>query len=163
MTTMNDKLINFKGLILQHKGMDAGYVEFPYDVFETYGVKGQVKVKVLFDNKINYRGSLSKMGFNCHVIGITKEIRQQLNKSFGDTVDIKIERDLEVREVNIPKDALDLLNNNPNAKAYFETLSFTNRKEYIVWIESAKKEETRKNRLDLFIVKLNQRKKLVDK
>jgi hypothetical protein len=160
---MIDKQINFKGVILRNKEIDASYVEFPYDVFETYGVKGQVKVKVLFDDKITYRGSLAKMGFKCHVIGITKEIRKQLNKTFGDIVDIKIERDIEVREVNIPNDALELLNNNPRAKSYFDTLSFTNRKEYIVWIESAKKEETRQNRLVAFIDKLNQGKKLVDK
>lgn len=39
-------------------------------------------------------------------------------------------------------------------KAFFNTLSFTNRKEYVEWIVNAKREETRKERISATIEKL---------
>jgi hypothetical protein len=44
---------------------------------------------------------------------------------------------------------------NSSAKNFFETLSFTNKKEYVVWITGAKKEETKTARLEATIEKLN--------
>jgi len=37
---------------------------------------------------------------------------------------------------------------------FFSSLSFTNQKEYVTWIEGAKKEETRKRRLETALEKL---------
>jgi uncharacterized protein YdeI (YjbR/CyaY-like superfamily) len=47
-----------------------------------------------------------------------------------------------------------LFTKNESAKAFFETLSFTNKKEYITWITGAKKEETKLARLEATIDKL---------
>jgi len=46
---------------------------------------------------------------------------------------------------------------------YFETLAYSHKKEYIQWIESAKKEETRKNRIENAIGKLTSKQMLNDK
>jgi hypothetical protein len=155
--------IVFQAIILQHEGMDAGYIEFPFSVQEKFGVKGQVKVKAIFDDRVVYLGSLAKMGFRCHALGITKDIRKELNKTFGDKIDVQIEQDLAPREVILPQDVLDLLKQHPDAKEFFYGLSYTNRKEYFTWIDSAKKEETRKQRIEIFIDKLQNHKKLTDK
>ncbi|RPJ54433.1 MAG: hypothetical protein EHJ95_00120, partial [Methanobacteriota archaeon] len=40
------------------------------------------------------------------------------------------------------------LDDHPPAGAFFETLSYSNRKEYVGWIEDAKGEETRRRRLE---------------
>ena len=151
--------ITFSAPIIQVEGMNAAYVEFPFNVEELFGTRGQVKVKALFDKQVEYRGSLANMGRNCHTLGLTQEIRSKLGKTFGNLVEVELERDLEVREVIIPHDVQVLLNENPEEKAYFEKLSYTHRKEYINWITSAKKEETRVNRLVAFIEKLRQKKK----
>jgi len=151
--------ITFTATIIQVEGMNAAYVEFPLNVEELFGTRGQVKIKALFDKQVEYRGSLANMGRNCHTLGLTQEIRSKLGKSFGDRIEVELERDLEVLEVIIPEDVQALLNENPDEKAYFEKLSYTHRKEYINWITSAKKEETRTNRLVSFIEKLRQKKK----
>src|SRR5690606_37223624 len=90
----------FTASIEQHKNMDAAYVIVPFNVKEVFGTKGQVKVKATFDG-FEYRGSLAPMGDGYHVLGIRKDIRKAIGKSFGDVVDVKIERDLEPRMVNI--------------------------------------------------------------
>lgn len=61
----------------------------------------------------------------------------------------------EQRTVTPPKDLAARLAANRKAKDFFETLSFTNRKEYVVWIMSAKAERTRLKRLDATMEKLN--------
>ena len=51
------------------------------------------------------------------------------------------------RVITPPVDLDRLLNRNPKAASLFETLSFTNQREYVTWILEAKKPETRAARL----------------
>lgn len=62
---------------------------------------------------------------------------------------------IDKRIVTPPPDFAARLAANRRAKDFFETLSFTNRKEYVVWILSAKTEGTRLKRLDATMEKLN--------
>jgi hypothetical protein len=48
---------------------------------------------------------------------------------------------------SMPADLAEALRNAPQALAFFEQLAPTHRKEYILWIEEAKKPETRQNRV----------------
>ena len=84
----------FKVTILQNEDMNAGYIIFPYDIKKEFN-KGRVKVHATFDG-INYDGSIVNMGLKddsnniCYIIGITKEIRTKINKTFGDEIDVVI-------------------------------------------------------------------------
>ena len=140
------KPVIFSAEIQQHQDINAAFVHFPFDTFELFGEKGQVKVKVLFDNKNGIPGSLTKMKSDCHLLGLTQEIRKKLGKTFGDTIDIKLWEDKEERIVLVPDDVLILLDQNEKAKELYEKMSYTHKKEYIRWIEDAKKEETRERR-----------------
>lgn len=74
--------------------MDAAYVEVPYDIKAIFG-KGRLLVNATFDG-VPYCGQVVKIGTPCYVIGITKQIRKQIGKSFGDTVEVVLqERDSE--------------------------------------------------------------------
>ena len=57
--------------------------------------------------------------------------------------------------VHMPAEVRKLLAKNKKASSFFESLSYTNRKEYIRWIETAKKEETRRSRLMKIVPMLN--------
>jgi hypothetical protein len=52
------------------------------------------------------------------------------------------------RTLELPADLEEVLNREPEAKHFFNTLSFTNRKEYALWISEAKRPETRAARLE---------------
>jgi Domain of unknown function (DUF1905)/Bacteriocin-protection, YdeI or OmpD-Associated len=138
--------IQFKAVIKENGKMNAAFVEFPFSTEELFGKKGQVKIKAVFDGKVEYRGSLAKMKSDCHILGLTQEIRKQLGKTFGDEVFVSLTEDKEERVVEIAKDIVVLFNENPEAKILFEKMSYTHRKEYIRWIEEAKKTEIRENR-----------------
>ncbi len=80
--------LKFSAVIIQNGNMDAAYVEIPYDIKEIFG-KGRLLVNASFDG-VPYSGQVVKMGTPCYIIGITKQVRKQINKSFGDTVDVVI-------------------------------------------------------------------------
>ncbi|MDR4891583.1 MULTISPECIES: YdeI/OmpD-associated family protein [unclassified Chryseobacterium] len=140
------KKIEFTAIIQQNGEMNAAFVEFPFSTEELFNKKGQVKIKALFDNKIEYRGSLAKMKSDCHILGLTQEVRKQLGKTFGDEVSVSLIEDKEERVVEIADDIASVFNENPDAKGLFDKMSYTHKKEYIRWIEEAKKPETRENR-----------------
>jgi hypothetical protein len=152
------KEYKFEAKIIKPESVDSGYIEFPYDVYKEFGKKGQVKVKAYFDG-FEYRGSLVKMGTECHIIGLNKKVRDAINKQAGDTVQVLIVEDTDERTVEVPQDLNVALGENPSVRAIFEKLSFTHRKEYVVWIISAKREETRLARIDKCIEMLTAGKK----
>lgn len=80
--------LKFSAVIIQNGNMDAAYVEIPYDIKEIFG-KGRLLVNASFDG-VPYSGQVVKMGTPCYIIGITKQVRKQINKSFGDTVAVVI-------------------------------------------------------------------------
>ncbi len=78
---------------------------------------------------------------------VKKEIREAIGKSGGDTVKVVMEIDTEPRIVLVPEDFQQALENNAKAKEVFDSFSYTHKKEYVEWINGAKKQETRENRM----------------
>ena len=147
----------FKAIIKQHENKNAAYIEPPFDVKEVFGSK-RVKVKATFDG-VEYRGSLVSMG-GCYMIGLTKEIRNKIGKGFGDEVFVTLEKDEEERTVEVPEDFVAAMNGHENAEATFKSLSYTAQKQYITWITSAKRAETRAERISKSVTLLSEGKKL---
>ncbi|MGE5494068.1 MAG: YdeI/OmpD-associated family protein [Burkholderiales bacterium] len=144
--------------VIHESGRGGGaYVRFPYDIMETFGAKGRVKIACEFDG-VPYRGSIVNMGTG-PIIGVLKSIRDKTGKQAGDTVHVKLWKDEEPREVSLPAELEAALGENEQAKKNFDALSFSHRREYACWIAGAKKEETKKNRIEKAINMLEQGKK----
>jgi hypothetical protein len=103
-------------------------------------------VQATFDG-FAYKGSLTRMGSDCHWLGLTKEVRQAIGKKPGDPVHVIIIEDIEPRVVELPDDLSLLLDQQSAAKTFFRSLSFTHQKEYVRWISEAKRASTREARL----------------
>jgi len=99
-----------------------------------------------------------RMGEPYHILGILKEIRQKIGKDFGDEVQVALEEDLEPRTVEIPPDFQQALDEAPVARAAFEKISYTHRKEYVNAILDARREETRRSRIAKTIEMLKSKK-----
>jgi hypothetical protein len=135
---------SFTGQI-QNAGGGGGFVEIPFDVEKVFGSK-RPKIKALIEG-IPYRGTLVRMGGEHHMLIVLKGIREQIGKTFGDEVKVIVEPDTEPRRVSVPPDLMKELKKDKEAKALFDKLSYTHRKEYVRWIEEAKHAETRLNRV----------------
>ncbi|GAB5407683.1 MAG: YdeI/OmpD-associated family protein [Balneolaceae bacterium] len=55
--------------------------------------------------------------------------------------------DRKTKTVVLPKDMAEILSAQPKAKAFFDELTFSRKREYLGWIHEAKKEETRNRRI----------------
>lgn len=137
---------------------DASYIEIPFDVDQVFGGK-RVKVKATFDG-YEYRGSIVRMGTPCYILGITKEIRNAIGKTFGDEIIVTVEKDEEERTLEIPAALLEVIQQEEEVKEFWESLSFSMKKKYVTWIMSAKKEETKEKRLLVVAEKLRNKEKM---
>jgi hypothetical protein len=131
----------------------------PFNVEETYGVKSQVKVRGTI-NDIPFKSSLMPNGDGTHFMVVNKSIHDAAWVSSGDMVHIVMEQDKDIREVAVPEDLKNALERDDSAKENFEQLSYSHKKEYVDWIEQAKKEETRVKRVEAALLKLKERKAL---
>ena len=148
----------FEGIIKKIPDKDATFVEIPFDVEKEFGAK-RVKVKAKFDG-VYYRGSIVSMGQGCYMIGITKAIRNQIGKEAGDNIFVEVEKDEEVRKIQLPEDFKNELEKNEEALKFYNTLSYSAKRKYYQWITSAKKEETRQKRINEAVLKLESNIKL---
>jgi hypothetical protein len=142
---------------IQNAGGGGAFVEVPFDVEKAFGSK-RPKIKATIED-VPYRGLLARMGGERHILIVLKDIRERIGKTFGDKVKVTVELDTDPRVIEIPKDLLKELKKDREAKAFFEKLSFTHKREYVKWIEEAKKEETRQRRVMKTIEMLNNGKK----
>ncbi len=134
----------------------SAWIEFPYDLKETYGVGNLVPYKATFDDRVTYQGSLAKMGGPSARILLRKDIRAALGKEPGATVKVVVELDDKPRELAIAQDVKQALQAT-GLWELFEKLAYTHRKEYVQWIEDAKKPETRTRRIDKMCEMLTQK------
>ena len=138
--------------IIEEAGNGGACVAVPFDVEKTFGTRGRLKVQATFDG-VPYRGSVAPMGGR-HILGIRKDIREALGKGHGDTVRVELTLDTAPRTVEVPPDLATALADRPAASAFFESLSYTHRKEFAGWITGAQRPETRDRRLQRTLDKL---------
>jgi len=88
------KVYKFTAEIMKVPDINGAYIKFPYDIKKEFG-KGRMKVYAEFDGE-PYNGSIVNMGLKnkdgtiCYIIGIRKDIREKINKSFGDKINVDI-------------------------------------------------------------------------
>lgn len=131
--------------VIQNAGGGGAFVEVPFDVEKEFGSK-KPKVKALIEG-IPYRGTLVRMGTDCHLLLVLKSIRAQVGKTFGDEIKVTVEPDTEERVIELPAELKKAFRAEKEAKAFFDKLSYTHKREYVMWINEAKREETRQNRI----------------
>ncbi len=106
---------------------------------------GWVKVRGTIDGYEIRKYHLMPMGNGSLFLPVKAEIRKKIRKGNGDYVRVVLYPDHEPLEV--PEEMLLCLRDEPGALKFFNSLSESEQKYYIQWIYSAKKEETKINRL----------------
>lgn len=122
----------------------GAYVRIPAAIIEELGGGGRIKVAATFGG-IAYRGSIVRMGGES-VLGVLKDIRQELGKAPGDEIAVTVEPDAEERVVDVPPELAELLQASPTARKAFDALSYSHRREHALHVAEAKKPETRQRR-----------------
>jgi hypothetical protein len=151
---------SFESVLERPEGVGTWtYLNIPLAISATFGSMGQVKVKGTINGYL-FRSTALPKGDGSHYLVVGKSIRDQIGATQGDTVKVLLELDAEERQVDVPEDLLQALENLPQAKEVFAKLSYSHKKEYVNWIFSARQAETRQRRIEKALVLLSQGKKL---
>jgi len=119
-------------------------LEVPFDVRAVFGTaRAPVRGTV---NGHPFRTRVAVYGGR-YFLGFRREIREAAGFGDGDRLSVVLELDDEPRTVELPAELEAVLAADPEARAAFDRLSYTHRREYAEWVSGAKREETRRARL----------------
>jgi hypothetical protein len=116
----------------------------PVDLAELYGrARPPLKVTIRGHTWPTTPGVYAGVAY----IGLNKDVRAAAGVDAGDRVRVSIELDTEPRTVAVPDDLRSALGADDAAQEAFDKLSYTHRREYVEWVEEAKRPETRARRV----------------
>ena len=115
----------------------------PFDTRDVWG-KAKVPVKVTI-NGYTWRSTVGNRGGIQYIV-VNAEARRSAGVKAGDLANIALEPDSEKREIEIPMALQKALGKKLTRK--LDALSFTHKKEFIIWYSKAKKDDTRARRVE---------------
>jgi hypothetical protein len=130
--------------VVEESGRGGRWVVVPFDAKEVFGA-ARPAVRGTVDGT-PFRSRLAVYGGTTY-LGLTKEVRAAAGIDVGATVTIVLEPDDAPREVDVPEALSRALARDKVARAAFEALAYTHRKEYAQWIAEAKRADTRDRRV----------------
>ena len=130
---------------LVQSGKTATGLQVPPEVVEQLGSGKRPAVSVSLRGH-TYRSTIAPMG-GVYMLPVSAEIRRITGVVGGDAVDVEVELDTAPREVTIPPDFAAALDAEPEARSFFQSLSYSNKQRIVLAIEQAKTAETRRRRI----------------
>jgi hypothetical protein len=156
-------MISFSARIEQfgRQGEKTGwtFVAIPQKIAEKLlpAQKRSFRVKGTIDGARISQVALLPMGGGDFILPLNAALRKMIRKRKGAVIDLKLEVDQS--EFIISPALMECLQDEPEAKAYFEQLAASHQKYYSKWIESAKTETTKTKRIaqaiNAFVLKLS--------
>jgi hypothetical protein len=133
-------------------GTTATGFSVPPEVVAALGPGKRPAVRVTI-NGYTYRSTVAVYGGE-FVLGVSAETRQHTGLAAGDEFDVDIELDTAPREVTVPPDFAAALAPHPDARRFFDGLSYSDKRWYVLGIDDAKTPETRGRRIDKAVERL---------
>ena len=119
--------------------------ELPAEVVEALGAGKRPAVRATVNGHV-HRTRIAVYGGK-YYLAYRREVRAAAQLEPGEEVDLQLELDGEPRAIDRPADFAALLEADPEARMRYDGLSFTHRKEYVDWLQGAKRAATRQRRL----------------
>lgn len=136
---------------IQLQGKTATFFEVPLDVPAVFG-RARPPVRVTIGGH-SYRSTIAPYGGR-YLLPLNRANREAAGVAAGDTAAVELELDTEPRTVEVPDDLAAALAGDAAAEAAFAQLSYTHRREYVEWVTEAKREETRRRRIEKTLTRL---------
>jgi uncharacterized protein YdeI (YjbR/CyaY-like superfamily) len=136
--------LRFRAVLQGVDGSSATFVSVPAAIMKRFGGRTRVPVAVTIEG-VTHRTTICNMGMG-PMVGIPAAIRKATGKKQGDRLNIQLRVDEAERTVEVPRDFAAAMS--AAQRRAYDRLSFTHRKEYVLWIEEAKRPETRARRIE---------------
>ena len=121
----------------------AAAVTLPFDPKAEWG-KVRAPVRGTIDG-YPFSTTVARYG-GVDYLAFRREVREAAGIEVGAAVAIEVELDISERVVTVPEDLLAALTDG-GVRETFDALSYTHRKEYVSWVEEAKRDDTRRTRI----------------
>lgn len=158
---MENPLVNDRFLLKKMPGKGGWtFAELPAVEPDKSKPFGWVQVRGTIDGFPVDHFKLMPMGSGKLFLSVRAEIRKAIKKKEGDWIEVVLFADDSPLE--IPDEFLVCLLDAPNAHAFFEKLTDSNQKYYIDWIFSAKRMETKVDRIAKAIERLENGQKMFE-
>lgn len=134
---------------LRLHGRTATGISVPVAVVEALAAGRRPPVRVTLHTpggSYTYRSTVAPMGGE-HLVGVSAEHRAAAGVAAGDELEVELEHDTDPRVVDVPEDLAAALDGDLEARRFFDGLSYSHRRAYTVWVDDAKKPETRAKRV----------------
>jgi CelD/BcsL family acetyltransferase involved in cellulose biosynthesis len=129
---------------LQRVEKTATMFRVPFDLNEAFGrARPPVKVTIRGHTWRTTPGVYDGVGY----VVVNRSVKAATGVDAPDRVRVEMEVDTEPRTVRLPADLRDALRADDAAWQAFQKLSFSHRREYVEWVEEAKRPETRARRI----------------
>ena len=136
---------------LQVEGRTATFFEVPLDVPAVFG-RARPPVRVTIGD-YTYGSTIAVYGGR-YFLPLNRQNREAAGVTAGDEVTVELEADTDERTVTVPDDLRAALDGDETARAAFDALSYTHRREYVEWVAEAKRQETRQRRVEQTLKRL---------
>jgi Bacteriocin-protection, YdeI or OmpD-Associated/Domain of unknown function (DUF1905) len=130
---------------IQQTGKTACGIEVPEAVVDALGGSRRPAVVVTL-NEYVYRSTVAPMNDGFWV-GVSADHRAASGLSAGDEVQVTLELDTAPREVEVPAELAAALAEDPAARAFFDGLSYSNKRVFTLSVEGTSNPETRARRV----------------
>ncbi len=135
----------FRATIVQ-TGKTACGIQVPEAVVEALGGSQRPAVVVTLDG-YTYRSTVAPMGGEWWV-GVNSDHRAASGLKAGDEVQVTLELDTAPRELEIPPELEAALDADPQARAFFDGLSYSNKRVFTLSVEGTSNPETKARRVE---------------
>jgi hypothetical protein len=158
---MEQPLVNKKCLVEKITGKGGWtFVDIPEIPQDKKAPFGWVQVRGTIDGYAIKQYKLMPRGDGHLFLPLKADMRKAIKKEEGDWVHVILYADNS--PVEIPDELLVCLLESPKAHGFFMSLSDSNQKYYIDWIQEAKRLETKVNRIAKMMERLEKREKFYD-
>lgn len=140
--------------VVELGGKTATGFAVPDEVVTALGAGRRPAVRVTVGSH-QFRTTVATMGGR-FLVPLSAENRTAAGVAAGDEVEVDIELDRSAREAVVPADLASALEVEPAARGFFDGLSYTQRKEWVGWIEEAKRPPTRQDRVSKTVAALGE-------
>jgi len=143
--------MRFRTTVLTTGKTAAGFV-VPEEVMDALAAGRKPAVRVTI-NGHTYRSSVGTIEGR-PMVGVSAEHRAAAGLIGGEEVDVELELDTAPRTVEVPEDFAAALAPYPEARAFYDTLNYSERRWFVLGIEDAKTPETRARRIEKAVERL---------
>jgi len=143
--------IRFSAMLFRPKITEKIGLETLLTLPKSASVKLSSRGLTMIEGTINgfpFRAALEPNGQGSHQLKVNKVMQDAASADAGETVTVEVTRVEEEAELRMPMDLRQALAAAPRAQTLWAEITPMARRDWILWISSAKQEETRRGRIE---------------